>query len=579
MPRQQCPHLDGTRAPAGLGDPAYIVLHASSRRLSHEYRGSMTTHQHQTQRAGQNISFWEASAQSGELNPLRENMRADVCIVGAGIAGLSVAYPLARARRDVVVVDDGLIGRGMTARTTAHLVNALDDRYYDLERYHGAEGARLAAESHTAAIARIEQIVREEKIECDFERVDGYLFAPPNESTDNLEKEFAACVRAGLPMERVARAPMEGFDTGPALKFARQAQIHPLKYLNGLAAAITREGGRIFTGAKVTEVEGGKELQVKTADGFMIRAKAVVVATNSPINDRYVIHTKQAPYMTYAIGLRTPRGAVTRALFWDTAQHAGMESALGPIPYHYVRLANDDEKNDTLIVGGEDHKTGQATDFQERFERLEDWATLRFPSAREVVFRWSGQVMEPVDSLGYIGRNPADADNVFVVTGDSGNGMTHGAIAGILIPDLILGRENSWEKLYDPSRVTLRASADFAKENLNVARQYADLVTGGDAGSAEEIPAGDGAVLRRGLRKVAAYRDEAGVLHEMTAVCPHLKCIVHWNGNEKTWDCPCHGSRFDALGHVMNGPAVTDLELVSGESPAGQQASSRPENQ
>jgi Rieske Fe-S protein len=170
--------------------------------------------------------------------------------------------------------------------------------------------------------------------------------------------------------------------------------------------------------------------------------------------------------------------------------------------------------------------------------------------------------MEPVDGLGYIGRNPSDKENVFVVTGDSGNGMTHGTIAGMLIPELIQRGDHAWAKLYDPSRVTLRASADFAKENLNVAKQYVDYFTAGDA-SLDDLKRGEGATIRRGIHKIAAYRDDSGALHEFSAVCPHLKCIVHWNGAEKTWDCPCHGSRFDALGHVVNGPSVADLPPIT----------------
>jgi len=481
--------------------------------------------------------------------------------VGAGIAGLTIAYTLAREGNSVVVIDDGLVGRGMTGRTTAHIVNALDDRYYELEKLHGEEGARLVAESHTAAIDRIEANVRALQIDCEFERVDGYLFEPPDESAKNLREEYEACLRAGLKVEWVERAPMESFDTGPAIKFPRQAQFHPLNYLRGLAQGIERAGGRIFTGTRVLDVQGG-DAQITTQDGHTVHAGAVVVATNTPINDRYVIHTKQSPYMTYVVGLRVRKGAVARALYWDTAEHAGQEDKLaGMIPYHYVRLASEGE-DEVLIVGGEDHKTGQADDFEQRYDRLEDWARLRFPSAGEIVYRWSGQVMEPVDGLGFIGRNPADKDNVYITTGDSGNGITHGTIAGILIPDLIMGRENGWATVYDPSRKSLRAAGDFAKENLNVAAQYRDLVTGGDVASADQIKPGEGAVLRHGLRKVAAYRDDAGVLYEMTAVCPHLKCIVHWNGNEKSWDCPCHGSRFDAMGHVMQGPSVADLAPV-----------------
>jgi glycine/D-amino acid oxidase-like deaminating enzyme/nitrite reductase/ring-hydroxylating ferredoxin subunit len=451
----------------------------------------------------------------------------------------------------------------MTGRTTAHLVNALDDRYYDLEKYHGEDGARMAAQSHSAAIDRVERIVTTENISCDFERLDGYLFEPPNESLKNLEKEFDACQRAGIGVEWVKNAPIEGFETHRAIRFPNQAQIHPLKYLQGLAGAVTRRGGRIFTGTKVEEAVGGTNARVTTANKLNVTAKAVVVATNSPINDRYVIHTKQAPYTTYVIGLQVRRGDVTRALFWDTAERAGMETGLGAVPYHYVRTATGDGvDNEVLIVGGEDHKTGQAEDFEQRFQRLEDWARARWPKAGDVLFQWSGQVMEPVDGLGYIGRNPADEENVYIATGDSGNGMTHGVIAGMVISELIRRGDHAWAKLYDPGRITLRTTPDFAKENLNVARQYVDYFTSGDIGSPDDLKPGEGAVIRRGAKKIAVYRDESGTLHEMTAVCPHLKCIVHWNRTETTWDCPCHGSRFDALGKVLNGPSVADLAPI-----------------
>jgi len=514
-------------------------------------------------RAGANVSLWEATAQVEALQPLGSDDSADVCIVGAGIAGLSVAYTLARAGRSVIVLDDGPIGYGMTARTTAHLVNALDDRFFDLEKYHGEEGARLAAESHSAAIDRIEQVVAEEKIDCGFERLDGYLFDPPNETESQLEKEFDACQRAGLDVQWAKQAPMNGFNTGHAIRFPRQAQFHPLHYLSGLSRAILRHGGRIFTGTKVISADGGAEAKIKTAEGFTVRAQSVVVASNSPINDRFVIHTKQAPYTTYVVGLSVPKGRVTRALYWDTAEHPGMQNQTGPIPYHYVRLSSSAE-GDILVVGGEDHKTGQTDNFEPRFERLEEWARTRWPEAGQVAFRWSGQVLEPVDGLAFIGRNPADDDNVYVATGDSGNGMTHGTIAGMLIPELIRRGDHAWAKLYDPSRVRVKATTDFAKENLNVAEQYVDYFTGSDA-TIGELQNGEGATIRRGLNKIAVYRDKSGAFHECSAVCPHLKCIVHWNRTEKTWDCPCHGSRFDARGHVLNGPAVADLKPVDNQ--------------
>ncbi|HEX8499018.1 MAG TPA: FAD-dependent oxidoreductase [Pyrinomonadaceae bacterium] len=511
--------------------------------------------------SGQTTSVWMATGDVGAFEPLAADAEANVCVVGAGIAGLTTAYLLAREGRNVLVIDDGPVAGGETARTTAHLVNALDDRYYELERLHGERGARLAAESHTAAVDQIEEIVEREGIDCDFRRLDGYLFVGPGQSTEELGRELRAAHRCGLTeVKYVERVPYEGHDFGAALHFPYQAQFHILKYMDGLARAFTRLGGLIHTRTHADKIEGGAGgARVTTAGGFVVSSKSVVVATNTPVNDVVSIHTKQAPYRTYVVGARLPAGSVPRMLLWDTED-----------PYHYVRLQTVEggagaAPYDVLIVGGEDHKTGQAEDFDERFRRLEEWTRARFPAVESFEYRWSGQVMEPVDGLGFIGRNPGDAPNVLIATGDSGNGMTHGTIAGMLIRDLILGRQNAWEALYDPSRISLRAGGEFAKENLNVAAQYVDYLTGGEIDSADEVAPGSGAVMRRGLSKVAVHRDDAGALHEFSAVCTHLGCVVNWNDKEKSWDCPCHGSRFDCKdGHVLNGPAIEGL------SPAGE---------
>jgi glycine/D-amino acid oxidase-like deaminating enzyme/nitrite reductase/ring-hydroxylating ferredoxin subunit len=515
------------------------------------------------ERAGDNISFWERTGPKFHSAPLSNNITAQVCVVGAGIAGVTTAYLLARENRDVVLVDDGPVGGGMTGRTTAHLVNALDERYYDVEKMLGEECSRLYAESHTQAIDRVEQIVTEQKIQCDFERLEGYLFVPPGGSVTKLNEELEAIHRAGLrSVERVDRIPIGNLRTEAVLRFPRQAQFHPLKYLDGLARAIVDLGGRIFTGTRVVKVEDGDRVKVETSTGQTITAQAAVVATNCPINDRLVIHSKQAPYATYAFAFHVAK-KIDHVLLWDTAMTAEDEKQMiGPIPYHYVRFATDNG-GDVLIVGGEDHKTGQAEDYEQRLASLERWTRDRFPFVDKVTDCWSGQVMEPVDGVAYIGRNPGDT-NVYVVTGDSGNGITHGTIAGILITDLISGRENSWAKLYDPSRKTLKPAVvtDYVAENANVVAQMRDYFTPGSEPSADQIRKGKGATLRDGVKKIAAYRDDSGTLHKFSAVCPHLGCVVRWDDFEKTWDCPCHGSRFDALGRVVNGPAVSDLESI-----------------
>ena len=471
----------------------------------------------------------------------------DVCVIGAGIAGLSAAYELAREGRSVIVLEDGEIASGETSRTTAHLTAAFDDRYYLMERMHGERGAAILAESHSAAVDRIEEIVIAERIECDFQRLDGYLFVPPGDPADPLEHELEACHRAGLwDVDWAERAPIAEFNTGRCLRFTNQAQFHPTEYLSGLVRALGRMKAQIFTKTHVTAVKPGKdgERAVAETENGKVRASHIVVATNTPVNDWVTMHTKQYPYRTYVIAAPIPSEAWTPGLYWDTEQ-----------PYHYVRASG---RQPLLIVGGEDHKTGQEDDGRDRWHALERWARERFPQMGEVRFRWSGQVLEPMDGVAFIGRNPGD-DDVWIATGDSGNGMTHGAIAGMLLRDLILGRDNEWEKLYDPSRKSLRAAVEFTKENLNMAAQYASWLTPGEVHSEDEIPKGSGAIVRHGLHKHAVYRDANGALQRCSATCPHLGAIVGWNSAECTWDCPAHGSRFDPHGKVLNGPAIGDL--------------------
>ena len=502
--------------------------------------------------SGKNISYWIDSAPGKKFSTLDKNLSCEVVVVGAGIAGLTTAYLLSKAGRNVIVIEDGHIGSGETGRTTAHLVNALDDRFYDLEEYFGMEGAQLALESHSAAVDRIEEIVKEERIRCDFKRLDGYLFLHPTDTIDSLHEDLKAAQEAGLHgIRMIDRAPVEPFNTGPCLQYPNQAQFHPMKYLNALADRITKYGGMIFTGTHASDFHSDG---IETASGYRVTSQHIVVTTNTPVNDRVMMHTKQAPYRTYVVALRIPGNAVPHMLLWDTG-----DQNYRHYPYHYVRFQKMDDQNDLIIVGGEDHKTGQAEDGNERFDNLVEWTRERFPSSGEVLYRWSGQVMEPVDSLAFIGRNPGD-ENVYICTGDSGNGMTHGTIAGMLISDLIRKIHNPWEKVYDPSRKSLKTANDFLAEQANVMKQYTDWVQKGDIDSIEKLSPGEGGVIKHGLKPIAVFRDESGQVYASSAVCVHMGCIVHWNAEEKTFDCPCHGSRYTFDGKVVNGPANKGLE-------------------
>ena len=514
-------------------------------------------------------SAWLATASLPRYSPLMSSDRADVCVIGAGIAGLSTAYMLLREGKSVVVLDALGVGAGETGRTTAHFFPP-DERFFEIERSFGSDKAALVADTYRKATDCVEAIVRTERIDCEFERVDGYLFNPDSAWNDILEREYAITTRLGLNVRRFERVPGLHFDTGPCLRFARQGQFHPLKYLDGLARAIERLGGRIYDRTRALGLRAEHGRQHVTTEHGQVDAAAVVVATNTPFNDRVVMHTRQAGYRTYVVALRVPKDAIARVLLWDTGD-----------PYYYARLASagTGADHELLIVGGQDHKTGHDAQAQHRYDQIEAWTRQRFPIAGEVAYRWSGEVMEPSDGLAFLGRNRLDHENVYVITGDSGNGMTHCTAGAILVTDLIVGRSNVWSELYSPSRTMLHGLGDFITEQANTLAQYTDWLRGGDVESADQIASGEGALLRDGGRLLAVYRGDDGGLQAVSAACTHLGCAVHWNAGEKSWDCPCHGSRFAPDGEVLHGPAKRALAAATleGESGAGAHPTAREE--
>ncbi|MFI0847139.1 FAD-dependent oxidoreductase [Mesorhizobium sp. IMUNJ 23232] len=477
----------------------------------------------------------------------------DTVIIGSGIAGLSVAYELASIGQKVIVIDRGPIAGGMTSRTTAHLAPICDDGLSTLINLRGEETARLFQESQEAAVARIEENVAQLGIDCKFRRLDAFLFpamgVEPKEARDQRQQEFDAARKVGAAAELVTGVPLKGFENAPVLRYPNQATFHPLRYLRGLASAILDKGGRIFANSPVLSVEELPEggVRVSTESGGVIEAASAVVATNSQINDRFQLHTKMSPYRTYAMAFTLPRGTLPDALFWDTGD-----------PYHYVRMNLGPGSVDYLIAGGADHKSGEADDGDIRFEAIEAWIRALVPSLGKEVTRWSGQVLDTIDYCAFIGLN-AGSQSVYVVTGDSGQGMTHGALAGLILKDLITGKDNPWAAVYKPSRKTPSGVANYVRENLSVVTNLAGYLMPGELKSVGELRLGQGAIFRDGLRKIAACRDLDGKLHQHSATCTHSGCEVAWNSTEQCWDCSCHGSHFAPDGTVLNGPAVSPL--------------------
>ena len=494
-------------------------------------------------------SLWAPKSLTPDDGPLTGDTTCDVCDVGSGMAGLTTAYLLAKEGKKVIILDAKPHPvTGETERTTAQLTWHADDTFSDLADIRGDDNARQAASDHHAAVAFIEKLARDENIDCDFQYVPAYL-VPGADGPKVLEDEDKALKRLNIPYKRTTMA-YPGTAKLDALEFDGHARFHPIKYLAGLAAAFRKLGGVIHTKTVVEKVRGGDTCTVTTTHKQTVTAKSVVIAANNPFEGGTTLHTKVGAYATYVVTLEVPKGSYEDAIVWDTED-----------PYHYVRFQPGEPSDafDLAIVGGADHKTGQEDDQLNRWRDLEAWTREHYPQAGKRRHQWSGQVFETADGLALIGLAPWNGRNVYVVTGDSGMGMTHGTIAGSLLTDLIAGRPNKAAELYSPSRKMPGALKTLVTENVNLAAQYADWVTGGDVKSVDEIPPGQGAVIRRGLVKLAVSKSDTGVVTTLSAVCPHMGCIVHWNPGETSWDCPCHGSRFAADGTCLHGPSVSNL--------------------
>jgi len=497
-------------------------------------------------------SVWSETTPAPPYPALAGNVNVDVAIVGGGITGITAALLLQREGRRVAVVEARRIGKGETDKSTAHLTEALDARYHTLISRFGVDGARLAAAGQREAIERIALYADELQTPCDFRRLPGFLFAETEADVDELSQEEAAVHKLGLSVTTTAEVPLP-FPIARALRFENQATLQPRAYLQGLAEMFAHGGGRIFEETQVVDVDEGVPCRVITERG-VVMAREVIIAAHVPISNRILLHTKLAAYRTYAVGVETlngPGAPLADGLFWDLAQ-----------PYHYIRAHQVGGRN-FLIVGGEDHKVGESADTVAPFERLERFVRDKF--GRDVAatdYRWSGQIVTSVDGLPYVGRN-ALSSRVFVATGYAGNGITQGTLAAMVLADEICGRPNRYGTLLDATRIKPLASARaFISENVDYPKHLiGDRLPLPGAAALAAIPPGEGNVLAVNGKRLAVYRNGNGELSALSPVCTHLGCLVHWNTSEKSWDCPCHGSRFDPHGRVLNGPAVAALSV------------------
>ncbi|HXH32643.1 MAG TPA: FAD-dependent oxidoreductase [Bacteriovoracaceae bacterium] len=487
-------------------------------------------------------SVWEGTPLP-HFETIKNNQKTEVCVIGGGISGISVAYKLAKRGHKVTVVEAFSIGSGQTGRTTAHLTCQLEEQFQQLLKLHDEPTVRTFLDAHRSAIDLIEENIKEENIDCDFKRLNGYLFRGKNFSESKMKKEQDAGKKSGIELDYLEKTPLLNSDIS-CLRFPRQGQFDPMKYMAGLIKAMSKLGVNFYENTHVSHIEtkDPENAVISTDSGYQIEARFLVVATDSPINNRFYIHTKQFAYRTYAMAFQVEGEVEEECLLWDTED-----------PYHYIRFVGD-----TLVVGCEDHRTGQDPQ-TDSFKNLEDWSRQNFSFIGEVTSKWSGQVFETTDQIGYIGKNPGTEKNVYITTGQSGIGMTSATIAAEIIPSLIETGTHPWAQVFDPSRPPVRGITEYVKENINVAFQYKDLVTGSEVENIRDIPEDSGSVIREGLTKSCVYHLSGDEFEKKSAFCTHLGGVVHWNDVEKTWDCPAHGSRFNTHGKVIEGPAIDGL--------------------
>ena len=491
-------------------------------------------------------SIWFDSAKSPQLQSFEGKASADVVVVGAGITGLTAADLLTMSGRKVIVLDMLEPGEGETGHTTAHLTVAFDRGYHTVANKIGEQAAALIAMASDSAIDWLES--RSHGLRAGrFKRVDGWVYTESPDDVERLREEAAASSEAGLRCTFEDRAPLP-YTTVGAIHYPQQAQFHPLEFAYALIADLRRRGCSLFSGSKVVSVDDGSPCRVTLENGAEVTAKDVIVATNVPVIDRVVLQTRLYAYRTYAIALPAKQDD-SDGLFFDTMD-----------PYHYIRTQETSEGR-FLMVGGEDHRTGTETDTEIHFSNLHDYANERF-GQREMTHHWSGQVIETPDGLPFAGLNPG-AGHVYIATGYEGQGFTMGVASAGAIANLIAHDSSPLAELLSPKRVELLASAKkYLTENLEFPLHFLpDRLTHSDvsADSVDEVPNGEGRIVEIDGKKAAAYRDDDGNLHLCSTICPHLGCDVRWNQAESSWDCPCHGSRFDPRGKVRNGPARRDL--------------------
>lgn len=497
--------------------------------------------------AAMHRSVWLESTPATDYPPLNKKLTVDIAVIGAGFTGITCALLLKEAGLSVALIEANRIAEGVSGHTTAKITSQHQLIYRHLLDHFGREHAQRYAQANEQAIQWIRARVEQQGIACDFREASACVFAESDDGLRQLEAELDAARDLHLPASLVTGTSLP-FPVKGALCFSNQAQFHPRKYLLALAGGIPGGGSHLFESTRALDIKTGAPCTVYTERG-VVDAKDVIIATHFPITDHSVFSTRMTARRHYAI-----------AFAGDGLDEMCISAEQ---PSHSLRTYRSGGESLILLIG-EAHPTGEGGDTLARFHNLEEYARRRF-GEREVKYRWSSQDLRSIDQVPYIGRFSPTSKHLYTATGFNAWGITHATVAAVLLSDLIQGKDNDWRKLYTPARVKPVTSAKpFITQGLRSARHLvADRLT--RKPHPEYLYAGEGRIVRINGKNVAAYKDPDGQLFTVSAICPHMGCVVAWNSAERSWDCPCHGSRFSYTGEVLHGPAVKGLAPVSSD--------------
>lgn len=490
---------------------------------------------------GHPASFWVETAPADPFAPLERDRAFDVAVLGAGIAGVTTALLLKREGLRVALVEAQRVAGGASGWSTAKITSQHSLAYSELRSRFGDSGAIAYGQANQAGLDLIVALAQELDIACDLRRKPAYVYTESEDERDTLREEAADALASGLPASYTEELDLP-WPVAAAVRFDDQAEFHPVKYLRALAREVDGAGSVVFEGTRAVGVKDGERPVVTMENGRSVTARHVVVATHAPFLDRAVFFARMHPERSYVLGVKV-RGRVPGAMYISTGGHSLRTQPV--------------EDGEMLLVGGEAHRLGHS-DEADSYRALETYARERFDVA-SIDWRWATHDHIPHDKVPYVGPLAPFSKSILVATGFRKWGYANASAAAMMLTDRIAGRPNEWASTFDSNRIgPPQAAVSFVRENANVGRRFA--VDRLKRGSAAGVAPGEGAVVRDGLGQTAVYRDERGGLHAVSARCTHLGCIVDFNSAERSWDCPCHGSRFGIDGAVLAGPAVAPLE-------------------